>query len=129
MAKSSKASEQAEKTALQDGPGPEPSTPVKEVDLPEADQEQVVASSGQFELLLDMEVPITVVLGQTQIPVHKILKLGPGAIVPLGRPVDAPVELYLQGTKFAEADVVVVDDGLAVRIRQIAGAQKRPEAR
>ncbi len=76
-----------------------------------------------------MDVTVAVMLGQTQVPIRRLLQLGPGAIVPLGKSIEAPVELYLQGAKFAEGDVVVVDGRFAIRIRQLtpvegAGGQK-----
>ena len=98
-------------------------TPVQAAQFQETAEGQVTPSGGQFDLLLDMGVPITVMLGQTQIPVRRLLELGPGAVVPLDKPIEAPVELYLQGSKFAEADVVVVDNRFGVRIRQIMAAE------
>ena len=92
-------------------------------EFPEAGETQGTASSGQFDILLDMDVPITVVLGATQIPVRKLLQLGPGAVLKLDKPVGAPAELYLKESKFADADVVIVDDRFAVRIKKITGAQ------
>ena len=91
-------------------------------EFPEANENQVSASSGQFDILLDMDLPITVVLGATQIPVRRLLQLGPGAVLKLDKPVGAPAELYLKESKFADADVVVVDDRFAVRIKKITGA-------
>lgn len=91
-------------------------------EFPEASENQVAPSNGQFDILLDMDVPITVVLGATQIPVRRLLQLGPGAVLQLDKPVGAPAELYLKESKFADAEVVVVDDRFAVRIKKITGA-------
>jgi len=38
------------------------------------------------------------------------------------------VDLYLQESKFAEGDVVVVDDCFAIRIKQIMGLENASEA-
>ncbi len=62
------------------------------------------------------------VLGAAQIPVRRLLQLGPGSVLQLEKPVETPVELFLKESKFAEADVVVVENRFAVRIRQIIGA-------
>jgi flagellar motor switch protein FliN/FliY len=90
--------------------------------FPEVQENGVTASGGQFDILLDMDVPVTVVLGTTQIPVRRLLQLGPGAVLKLEKEIEAPVDLFLKDSRFAEADVVVVDDHFAVRIRQITGA-------
>ena len=91
-------------------------------EFPEASETHVTSTGGQFDILLDMDVPITVVLGATQIPVRRLLQLGQGAVLKLDKPVGAPAELYLKDSKFADADVVVVDDRFAVRIKKIIGA-------
>ncbi|MGE5297109.1 MAG: FliM/FliN family flagellar motor switch protein [Solirubrobacterales bacterium] len=98
------------------------STQVRPVEFPEAPQGVSAAGGGQLDLLLDMDVPITVVLGATQIPVRRLLQLGPGSVLQLGKPIEAPADLFLKDSKFADAEVVVVDNRFAVRIRQIVGA-------
>jgi flagellar motor switch protein FliN/FliY len=69
-----------------------------------------------------MDVPVAVVLGTTQIPVRRLLQLGPGSVLKLEKSIEAPADLYLKDAKFAEAEVVVVDNQFAIRIKQILGA-------
>jgi flagellar motor switch protein FliN/FliY len=76
---------------------------------------------------LDLDVLVTVALGQTEIPVKRLLQLGPGSVLTLGKSVDAPVDLYLKDAKFAEGDVVIVDGCFAVRIKRIIGTEVEPE--
>jgi len=105
------------------GTAPEgPTTQAHPVAFPEAPQDMPTAGTGQLDILLDMDVPVTVVLGATQIPVRRLLQLGPGAVLRLEKPIESPAELFLKDSKFAEADVVVVDNRFAVRIKQIFGA-------
>ena len=100
----------------------EAKTQVQEVELPEAPADSGPASGGQLDILLDMGVPIAVVLGQAQIPVRRLLQLGPGSVLQLDKAIEAPADLYLKDSKFAEADIVVVEDRFAVRIKRILGA-------
>ncbi len=97
-------------------------TQVREVQFPEAPPDTGTAATGQLDILLDMSVPISVVLGQTEIPVRRLLQLGPGSVLKLEKPIEAPADLYLRDSKFAEVDVVVVEDRFAVRIKKILGA-------
>lgn len=92
------------------------------VELPEASENATATSGGQLDILLDMDVPVTVVLGATQVPVRRLLQLGPGAVLTLEKTIEAPADLYLKESKFAEADIVVVDNRFAVRVRQIMRA-------
>jgi flagellar motor switch protein FliN/FliY len=98
------------------------SAAVHPVEFPEAPADAPTAAGGHLDILLDMDVPVTVVLGQTQIPVRRLLQLGPGAVLKLEKAVEEPAELFLRDSKFAEADVVVVDNRFAVRITQILKA-------
>jgi flagellar motor switch protein FliN len=95
-------------------------------EFPEAPQSVPAAGNSQLDILLDMDIPITVVLGATEIPVKRLLQLGPGSVLRLDKPIEAPADLFLKDSKFAEADVVVVDNRFAVRIKQIVGPANRP---
>ncbi len=100
----------------------EAKTQAQEVELPEAPVDSGPGAGGQIDILLDMGVPISVVLGQTQIPIRRLLQLGPGSVLQLEKSIEAPADLYLKDSKFAEADIVVVEDRFAVRIKRILGA-------
>jgi flagellar motor switch protein FliN/FliY len=100
---------------------PDAKTQVREVQFAEAPADTDPAGAGQFDILLDMNVPISVVLGDTQIPIRRLLQLGPGSVLKLEKPIEAPADLYLKDSKFAEVDVVVVEDRFAVRIKKVVG--------
>ena len=111
-----------QKQDQQDSPEEKSSkTKVQNVDLPEASETASGSATGSINILLDMHVPLTVVIGQTEIPVRRLLQLGPGSVLQLNKPVDAPADLYLRDSKFATGTVVVVEDRFAVRINQIIG--------
>lgn len=81
--------------------------------------------AASVEILLDMSLPVTVSLGQTRIPVRRLLQLSPGSVLQLDKNIDAPIDLFVRDTKFATGDVVVVDSRFALRIKEVCGA---PEA-
>lgn len=89
------------------------------VELSEAAETDESSASGNVDILLDMNVPIIVAIGDTNITVRRLLQLGPGSVLKLGKSVDAPADIYLKDTKFATGDVVVVDETFAVRVKQI----------
>lgn len=97
------------------------------VDYPQVGEGVAVAEGRQFDILLDMEVTVMVSLGSTEIPVRRLLQLGPGAVLELDTTVEAPVDLFLQGMKFAEGDVVVVDDQFGIRIRRVMGVNSETD--
>ncbi len=105
---------------------------VQSVEFSEAVETGALAPKGQapkgFDILLDMGVLVTVSLGQTEIPVRRLLQLGPGSVLTLSKSVDSPVDLYLKDAKFAEGDVVVVDGCFGVRIKRVIGVEVEAEA-
>jgi flagellar motor switch protein FliN/FliY len=94
-------------------------TQVQSVEFSEAVATEVAGPTGSIDILLDMKVPVTVTIGQTELPVQRFLRLGQGSVLKLDKSVDEPVELYLRDTKFATGSVVVVDGRFAVKIKQI----------
>lgn len=91
------------------------------VEFSEVNETVVDGPGASIDILLDMEVPVTVVIGQVEISIQRLLQLSPGSVLKLNRPIDMPAELYLKDTKFATGEIVVVDDQFAVRIKEIVG--------
>jgi flagellar motor switch protein FliN/FliY len=102
-------------------------TQAQSVEFPEVHETAGGGKQSSIDILLDMEVPITVALGQTEISIQRLLQLSPGSVLKLDKPIDMPAELYLKDTKFATGSIVVVDDQFAVRITEIlAGPSEKP---
>ncbi len=100
---------------------------VQEIEYSEAEETEIKSSGGSIDILLDMNVAVTVTIGQTNIPVKRLLQLAPGSVIKLDKQIDEPVDLYLSGSKFATGSVVVVDGCFAVKIKQIIGLENSPE--
>jgi flagellar motor switch protein FliN/FliY len=99
----------------------ESKTQAQPVEFSEAVPNEDLGTGGGIGILLNTSILVTVSIGQTEIPVRQLLQLGPGSVLRLDKPIDAPVDLYLRDTKFATGNVVVVEDRFAVRIKQILG--------
>ena len=81
--------------------------------------------SGNLDLLLDIQLPVVVRMGQTEMQMGELLKLTPGSILELNRSADAPVELLVNGKLIAKGEVVVVDGNFAFRITEIESTAAR----
>jgi flagellar motor switch protein FliN/FliY len=121
MAKSDKVVKEKQEQQNGNSQAEDSKTQVQSVEFAEAAENEPTGSSGSIDILLDMDVPVTVAIGQTEIPVRRLLQLGPGSVLKLGKPIDEPVDLYLRDTKFAAGSVVVVDGRFAVKIKEIIG--------
>ncbi len=80
---------------------------------------------SQFDLLLDVELPVSVSFGRALVPLKEILKLNSGSIVELNRAVTEPVEVIVNNCVIARGEVVVVEGNYGVRIQQIISRQDR----
>jgi flagellar motor switch protein FliN len=92
---------------------------VKTPEYPQTVDAPSGAPVGSLDMLLDVPMAITVSLGGTEIPVHRLLQLAPGSVVQLDRSIDEPADLYVRDIKFATGDIVVVDGRFAIKIKQI----------
>jgi len=68
-------------------------------------------------------------LGRTHMPVGRAVALAGGAVVDLDRAPDDPVDLYVNGRRFATGRLLLVEDEWAVRIESVlpAGSFSTPE--
>ena len=88
------------------------------------DVEGAPGGEENLDVLLDINMPITVNIGKSVVPFRRLLQLGPGSVLKLDKTVGQPAELYIQDVKFATGDIVVVDGCFAVRIKEILGAEQ-----
>ncbi len=95
----------------------------------EPEPEKRTAKSGEvpptMELLLDVELPVSISFGKTEILMKDVLKLTTGSIVELNRGVNEPVEVLVNHCLIARGEVVVVEGNYGVRIQQIVNRQDR----
>lgn len=76
----------------------------------------------------DVQVSITVALGNARRSVGEILAFTEGTIVPLDVRTDSPVELLVNGVVIATGDIVELDGGaLAVEIGDVRAIDEKPE--
>ncbi len=78
-----------------------------------------------IDLLLDVELPVSVSFGRAQLPLKDVLKLTTGSIVELNRAVSEPVDVIVNNCVIARGEVVVVEGNFGVRIRQVISRQER----
>jgi flagellar motor switch protein FliN/FliY len=106
--------------------------PVNEVVAPPAtieeddeDAEPVPMRSRTMSLLLDVDLPVSISFGKTQLAMRDVIKLTTGSIVELDRTVNEPVDVLVNGSLVARGEVVVVEGNYGVRILEITSRQER----
>ncbi|PCI41971.1 MAG: flagellar motor switch protein FliN [Rhodospirillaceae bacterium] len=78
-----------------------------------------MGEDDEHKTLLDVPLEVTAVLGTAEMKVSQLLKMGRGAVVQLDRTVGEDIEIKANGNIIALAEVVVVEDHLAVTMTKI----------
>ena len=86
---------------------------------------ELSSNSDALNLLLDMDLSVSVCLGRTVLPLADILKLAAGSLVELDRTADDLVELIANDRVIATGAIVMVDSCYAIKIHQVASRSER----
>lgn len=109
----------------------EPQRPQQPVEVHNAsfdslgDKERINTSHKNIDLILDVPLEVSVVLGRTKKSIKDILNLGTGSLIELEKLAEEPVEVLVNGKKIAFGEVVVVDENFGVRITNIVSGAER----
>ncbi len=85
----------------------------------------VYPTGKNIDLILDVPLEVSVVLGKTKKTIKEILNLGTGSLIELDKLAEEPVEILVNGKKVAYGEVVVVDENFGVRITSIVSNLER----
>lgn len=78
-----------------------------------------------LDLLLDIDVPVSVKMGSTNMFLKDILTMSSGNIIELDESADEPVELVINNKVIARGEVVIVDGYFGFRIKEIVSRAER----
>ncbi|HEX3681811.1 MAG TPA: flagellar motor switch protein FliN [Bryobacteraceae bacterium] len=78
-----------------------------------------------LDVLLDLEMPVSVSFGATRLALKDVARLTTGSIVELNRALSEPVDIIVNNCAIARGEVVVIDGNFAVRIKQVMSKQDR----
>lgn len=76
-------------------------------------------AATNLDLVLDVELNVTLRFGQRQLSLREVLELTSGSVVELDRQVDEPVDLFLDGKVVARGEAVIIDGNYGMRITQV----------
>lgn len=82
-------------------------------------------SQPNVQMLLDINLNVTIELGRTRLSIRRILELGPGSIIELDRLAGEPVDLLVNDKVVAKGEVVVVDEYFGIRIISLVSPEER----
>lgn len=84
-----------------------------------------VSASPMLSRLMDLQLPVTVLLGRAVLPIRDVLKIASGSLIELDRQIGDYVEVRVHGTVVARGEIVSVRGNYGVRIKEIISRQDR----
>lgn len=91
-------------------------------------QELEEGSGGEpigIDSLMNVPVHLTVQVGRTRLTLAQLVKMGPGALIPLDREAHEPADILVNGKVVARGEIVTIDERYGVRIASVV-ADPRP---
>ena len=83
------------------------------------------ASDLNLDVILDVNVTLSLEVGRSRIPIRNLLQLNQGSVVELERAAGEPLDVYVNGTLIAQGEVVVVNDRFGVRLTDVVSPSER----
>ena len=90
-----------------------------------AHEEVRTGESPNIDVILDIDLPLVVRFGRTEMSLKDLTALGPGSLINLGRSPDDPVDVLVSNQVVARGEVVTVAGSYGVRIRDVVSPAER----
>ena len=84
-----------------------------------------IEDGGNLAVLMDVQLPVAIRFGETEMVLEEIAKLGVGSVIELNSGIDQPVELVVNNRILARGEIVTVDGFYGIRITEITSAGER----
>jgi flagellar motor switch protein FliN/FliY len=92
----------------------------------EETEEKLVLEQVNLDLVMDVELNVTLRFGKRQLTLREVLELTSGSVVELDRQVEEPVELLLDGQVIARGEAVVIDGNYGMRVTEVSQPVSSP---
>ncbi len=93
--------------------------------LPAVDEDGHPSGTGGIDMLLNVSLEVSVELGRTRMTIGEVLGLRATSVIELDKVAGEPSDIFVNGTKIARGEVVVVDDKFGVRVTEVAPQANR----
>lgn len=84
-----------------------------------------VGDNPDLEVILDIPVNISMVVGSTPISIRNLLQLNQGSVIELDRLAGEPLDVMVNNTLIAHGEVVVVNEKFGIRLTDVVSAAER----
>ncbi len=92
---------------------------VQQAQFQQFDVGSVMQQKENIDLIMDVQLEVTVELGRTHRSIKDILEFAPGTIIELNKLSGEPVDVLVNGKIVAKGEVVVIDENFSIRVTEI----------
>jgi flagellar motor switch protein FliN/FliY len=78
-----------------------------------------------LDMILDVPVTLAMEVGRTRISIRNLLQLNQGSVVELDRAAGEPLDVFVNGTLVAHAEVVVINEKFGIRLTDVISPAER----
>lgn len=79
----------------------------------------------KLDMILDVPVTLAMEVGRTRISIRNLLQLNQGSVVELDRAAGEPLDVFVNGTLVAHAEVVVINEKFGIRLTDVISPAER----
>lgn len=91
----------------------------------ELTQNKTQHAPRNLDLIMDVPLDFSVVLGKSKKTIKDVLSLSTGSVVELDKMTDEPLEIHVNGKLIAKGEVVVINESFGIRITNIQSKEQR----
>jgi len=82
-------------------------------------QEQIGGDDINLEVVYDVPLQISAVLGRTKMKISQLVKLSRGSVIELDKKVGDAIDVYVNDRLVAKGEIVLVDNKIGITVTEI----------
>lgn len=86
---------------------------------------QAADQVDNLDLIMDVLVTVSVEVGDTRIPIRRLMQMRKGSTLELDQLAGQPMNVLVNGTPIAQGEVVMVKDRVGIRLTDVISPRER----
>ena len=115
-------------TTVEDTENKVEETEVSETEASKKNEQEIKTESSavnNLRVLENIDVKLTVEVGNTEIKIRDLLRHNEGSVVELDRLAGEPLDILANGTMIAKGEVVMVGERFGIRLTEVVDPEER----
>lgn len=86
---------------------------------PALEENKKISLEDKMDLLGVLDIPLTIEVGRSQMRLSELLDLKKGSVIELDKMAGEPVEVYANGKKIADGNIITANGKYCVRVNSV----------